>query len=50
MTSEQPRDTVRKAYRPPTITRVHLDPVNELLMATGVCFQAGNPNCTNTFC
>ena len=50
MNREHSRDTARKPYTAPTITRVHLDPVNELLMATGVGFQAGNVNCTNTFC
>ncbi len=32
------REKPRKAYVPPTITRVHLDPVNELLMGTAPCF------------
>jgi hypothetical protein len=50
MNSEHTRDTPRAAYTAPTITRVHLDPVNELLMATGTCFQLGNPQCTNTNC
>ncbi|MDB4909176.1 MAG: hypothetical protein JWO05_3960 [Gemmatimonadetes bacterium] len=44
------REPTPKPYVAPTITRVHADPVRELLMVTSVCFQLGDPNCTNTNC
>lgn len=50
MKDEAGRTTRRRAYSPPTITRVHVDPVNELLMFTAVCFHEGDPSCTNTNC
>lgn len=50
MKNDAAREPTTKPYVPPTITRVHADPVRELLMVTAVCFQTGNPNCTNTNC
>lgn len=50
MTNEPTRQNRRRDYAPPTITRVHVDPVNELLMFTAVCFHEGDPSCTNTAC
>jgi hypothetical protein len=50
MENERERDARRRPYERPTITRVHADPVNELLMFTGVCFFLGDVNCTNTNC
>lgn len=50
MKNEPTRATRRRAYDPPTITRVHVDPVNELLMFTAVCYHEGDPSCTNTAC
>ena len=37
---------VRKPYEAPTIARVHVDPQQELLQATGCAFAAGeNATC-----
>ena len=35
----------RRAYEPPTVTRVHVDPVRELLLQTG-CLRNLNENAT----
>lgn len=50
MEKDSGREAARRTYEAPAITRVHVDPVNELLMLTAVCFQEGNPGCTNTSC
>jgi hypothetical protein len=35
----------KRTYQPPRITLVHVDPVKEILMATGPCDAPAAPEC-----
>ena len=47
MTQHESLPSQRKQYETPTVTRVHVDPVKELLQQTGCAFfqGSGNPAC-----
>lgn len=45
MNENMSAQTTRRPYVPPTVTRVHVDPVRELLLQTG-CLRNLNENDT----
>ena len=42
MSEREQRPEQRPAYQPPSVTRVHVDPIKELLQATTCSFNAGS--------
>ncbi len=43
MSEQSSTPRVRGAYEPPTITRVYIDPVRELLLATSCLYGPNDP-------